>query len=144
MHDSIIAVIWTLICAFLVVFMQAGFAMMETGFTRTKNAGHTMAMNMMVFVFGVLGYWVCGYAFQMGGATGYFLSGQAYDVSIITLFLFRAVFMNIAATIPTGAMAERWTFKSFVIFAFFISMFTYPIYANWVWGGGWLSLLGKN
>jgi len=60
--------IWTLICGFLVFFMQAGFAMMETGFTRTKNAGHTMAMNMMVFVFGILGYWVCGYAFQMGGA----------------------------------------------------------------------------
>ena len=174
-HNRIaINFIWTLICGFLVFFMQAGFAMIETGFTRTKNAGHTMAMNMMVFVFGVLGYWVCGYALQMGGAgsgtlaggtgllngevalrlfgrdfglfgtTGYFLSGQAYDVSIITLFLFQAVFMDIAATIPTGAMAERWTFKSFVIYAFFISMFTYPLYANWVWGGGWLSMLGKN
>jgi Amt family ammonium transporter len=166
--------IWTLICGFLVFFMQAGFAMVETGFTRAKNTGHTMAMNMMVFVFGVLGYWICGYALQMGGVgagplaggtgllngevslhlfgrdfglfgtAGFFLSGQAYDVSIITLFLFQAVLMDIAATIPTGAMAERWTFKSFVIYAFFISMFTYPIYANWVWGGGWLSMLGKN
>jgi Amt family ammonium transporter len=174
-HSKIaINFIWTLICGFLVFFMQVGFAMMETGFTRTKNAGHTMAMNMMVFVFGVLGYWVCGYAFQMGGAgpsplaggtgllngefalhlfgkdfgffgtTGFFLSGQAYDVSIITLFLFQVVLMDVAATIPTGAMAERWSFKSLVIFGFFISMVTYPLYANWVWGGGWLSMLGKN
>ena len=166
--------IWTLLCGFLVFFMQAGFAMVETGFTRAKNAAHTMAMNLMVFVFGVLGYWVCGYALQMGGVgavplaggtgllngefivhlfgrdfglfgtTGFFLSGVSYDASIITLFLFQVVFMDTAATIPTGAMAERWTFKSFVIFSFFISMFTYPLYANWVWGGGWLSQLGKN
>ncbi|MGO9378560.1 MAG: ammonium transporter [Dissulfurispiraceae bacterium] len=174
-HNRIaINFIWTLICGYLILFMQAGFAMVQTGFTRAKNAGHSMAMNMMISVFGVLGYWICGYALQMGGvglgslaggtgllnseyalhlfgkdfglfgATGFFLSGQAYDVSIITLFLFQVVFMNIAATIPTGAMAERWTFKSFVIFGFFISMFTYPLYANWVWGGGWLSILGKN
>jgi ammonium transporter, Amt family len=165
---------WTLICGFLVFFMQAGFAMVETGFTRAKNAAHTMAMNMMIFVFGVLGYWVCGYALQMGGVgavplaggtsllngefivhlfgkefglfgtKGFFLSGVGYDVSIVTLFLFQVVFMDTAATIPTGAMAERWTFKSFVIFGFFISMFIYPLYANWVWGGGWLSQLGRN
>lgn len=174
-HNRIaINMAWTLICGFFVFFMQAGFAMMETGFTRAKNAGHTMAMNMMVFVFGVLGFWMCGFALQMGGAgatplsggtvllskeftvhlfgkdfglwgaNGFFLSGSAYDASIIALFLFQVVFMNIAATVPTGAMAERWTFKSFVIYGFFISMFTYPLYANWVWGGGWLSQLGKN
>lgn len=166
--------VWTLLCGFLVFFMQAGFAMVETGFTRAKNAAHTMAMNLMVFVLGVLGYWVCGYALQMGGVgavplaggtgllngefivhlfgrdfglfgtKGFFLSGGGYDASIITLFLFQVVFMDTAATIPTGAMAERWTFKSFVIFSFFISMFTYPLYANWVWGGGWLSQLGRN
>ncbi|MFI5295253.1 MAG: ammonium transporter [Thermodesulfovibrionales bacterium] len=136
-------VVWMLVCAYLVFFMQAGFAMVETGFTRAKNAGHTMAMNMMVFVFAVLGYWICGYAFQMGGK-GFFLSGSSYDVSIITLFMSQVVYMNIAATIPTGAMAERWTFKSLVVYGFFISMFTYPLYANWVWGGGWLSQLGKN
>lgn len=174
-HDRIaINFIWTLVCGYLVFFMLAGFAMVETGFTRAKNAGHTIAMNMMVFVFGVLGYWICGYALQMGGAgvnplaggtglldseftlrlfgkafglfgtKGFFLSGQAYDASIITLFLFRVVFMDTAATIPTGAMAERWTFKSLVFYGFFISMFTYPLYANWVWGGGWLSQLGRN
>jgi len=166
--------IWTLVCGFLVFFMQAGFAMVETGFTRAKNAAHTMSMNLMIFVFGVLGYWVCGYALQMGGVgavplaggtgllngefivhlfgkefglfgtKGFFLSGVGYDVSIVTLFLFQVVFMDTAATIPTGAMAERWTFKSFVFYGFFISMFTYPLYANWVWGGGWLSQLGKN
>jgi Amt family ammonium transporter len=140
MNGSIISIIWTLICAFLVIFMQAGFAMMETGFTRAKNAGHTMAMTMMVFVFGVLGYWVCGYALQTG--TGFFLSSPASDASIITLFLSSVVYLNIAATIPTGAMAERWTFKSFVVYGFFIAMFVYPLYANWVWGGGWLARLG--
>ena len=169
-----INIVWTLLCGFLVFFMQAGFALVETGFTRAKNASHTMAMNLMVFVFGVLGYWVLGYALQMGGVgagplaggtglldgeftlhlfgkdfglfgtKGFFLSGVTYDASIITLFLFQVVFMDTAATIPTGAMAERWTFKSFVIFGFFISMITYPLYANWVWGGGWLSQLGKN
>ncbi len=174
-HNRIaINFVWTLICGYLVFFMQTGFAMVETGFTRAKNAAHTMAMNMMVFVFGVLGYWICGYAFQMGGVgpgplsggtalltneytlnlfgkdfgifgtTGFFLSGVSYDASIVTLFLFQVVFMDTAATIPTGAMAERWTFKSFMVFGFFIAMFTYPIYANWVWGGGWLSQLGKN
>ncbi len=174
-HNRVaINMVWTLICGFLVFFMQAGFALVETGFTRAKNAGHTMAMNLMVFVFGVLGYWVIGYALQMGGVganplaggtglldgeftlhlfgkdfglwgtKGFFLSGVTYDASIITLFLFQVVFMDTAATIPTGAMAERWTFKSFVFFGFFISMITYPLYANWVWGGGWLSQLGKN
>jgi Amt family ammonium transporter len=169
-----INIVWTLLCGFFVFFMQAGFALVETGFTRAKNASHTMAMNLMVFVFGVLGYWVLGYALQMGGVgagtlaggtglldgeftlhlfgkdfglfgtKGFFLSGVTYDASIITLFLFQVVFMDTAATIPTGAMAERWTFKSFIIFGFFISMITYPLYANWVWGGGWLSQLGKN
>ena len=166
--------IWTLICAYLVFLMQAGFAMVETGFTRSKNAGHTVAMNMMIFVFSVLGYWALGYGLQTGGAgpnplgggtalldgefalrlfgrpfglfgtKGFFLAGQSYDVSILALFMFQAVFMDIAATIPTGAMAERWTLKSFVVYGFFISMFVYPLYANWVWGRGWLSQLGSN
>jgi len=143
MNNSIITVIGTLICAFLVIFMQAGFAMMETGFTRAKNAGHTMAMTMMVFVIAVLGYWSIGYGLQMGGK-GFFLSGAASDASIIVLFLSQVVYLNIAATIPTGAMSERWTFKSFVVYGFFIAMFIYPLYAHWVWGGGWLSQLGRN
>ena len=143
MNGSIITVIWTMICAFLVIFMQTGFAMTETGFTRAKNAGHTMAMNMMVFVIGVTGYWICGYALQTG-TKGLFFSGAASDASMVLLFLSQVVYMNIAATIPTGAMAERWTFKSFVVYGFFIAMFVYPLYASWVWGGGWLSQLGRN
>ena len=174
-HNRIsINMVWTLVCGFLVMFMQAGFALAETGFTRAKNAGHTMAMNMMVYGIGMLGYWICGFALQMGGSggaatlgggaalanefsitlagktfglfgtTGFFLSGSAYDAVIFSMFLFQMVFMDTTATIPTGSMAERWTFKSFVIYGFFISMITYPLYANWVWGGGWLSALGTN
>ena len=138
-----INIVWTLVCGFLVMFMQAGFAMAETGFTRAKNAGHTMAMNFMVYAIGMLGFWICGFALQMGGAgpsrrwaaapaldaeftihlfgkdfglfgtKGFFLSGDAYDAAIFTLFLFQMVFMDTTATIPTGSMAERWKFKSF-------------------------------
>lgn len=174
-HNRIaINIVWTLVCGFLVMFMQAGFALAETGFTRAKNAGHTMAMNFMIYALGMLGYWICGFALQMGGVggaaslggattlnsefvihlfgkdfglfgtRGFFLSGVTYDAVIYTLFLFQMVFMDTTATIPTGSMAERWTFKSFIIYGFFISMFTYPLYANWIWGGGWLSQLGKN
>lgn len=174
-HNRIaINIMWTLICGFLVMFMQAGFALAETGFTQAKNAGHTMAMNFMIYAIGLLGYWLIGFALQMGGVggvatlggagalsneftinlfgkefglfgtTGFFLSGISYDAVIFTLFLFQMVFMDTAATIPTGAMAERWTFKSFVIYGFIISALVYPLFANWVWGGGWLSTLGKN
>jgi Amt family ammonium transporter len=165
--------VWVLLAAFLVMFMQAGFAFCETGFTRAKNAAHTMAMNMMVYGIGLLGYWVCGFALQMGGVgsiaalggtaslaseytitiaghsfglfgtNGFFLSGDAYDVSVFALFIFSMVFMDTAATIPTGAMAERWKWGSFVVYSLFMSMLIYPIFGNWVWGGGWLSQLGK-
>jgi ammonium transporter, Amt family len=165
---------WTLVCGFLVMFMQLGFALAETGFTRAKNAAHTMTMNFMVYGIGMLGYWLTGYALQMGGAgpfatlggggtmdtefaislfgkdfglfglKGFMLGGDAYDVAIFTMFLFQMVFMDTAVTIPTGAMAERWSFKSFVVYGFYMSMLVYPLYANWVWGGGWLAMLGKN
>jgi ammonium transporter, Amt family len=122
----------------------------------------------------MIGYWICGYALQMGGVgavsvlggtpglnhevvvnlfghpfglmglKGFFLSGDTYDVGVFTLFLFQMVFMDTAGTIPTGAMAERWKFSSFVVFGFFMSMVVYPIFGNWVWGGGWLSQLGVN
>jgi Amt family ammonium transporter len=174
-HNRIaINMMWTLLAGFLVMFMQAGFAMVETGFTRAKNASHTMAMNLMVYAIGLLGYWICGFAFQMGGVgavttlggtpglsheltitlfgktfgllglKGFFLSGGTYDVGVFALFLFQMVFMDTAATIPTGAMAERWRFISFVVYSFFMAMIVYPIFANWVWGGGWLSQLGTN
>src|SRR5262249_40431318 len=78
------------------------------------------------------------------GYKGFFLSGASYDAAIFGIFLFQMVFMDTAATIPTGAMAERWKWGSFVVFSFVIAMLTYPIYANWVWGGGWLATLGSN
>ena len=174
-HNRIsINVVWTLVAGFLVMFMQAGFAMAETGFTRAKNAGHTMAMNFMVYALGMLGYWVCGFALQMGGSgglaslgshgvlnhevvihlfgktfglfgtKGFFLSGNTYDASVFALFLFQMVFMDTTATIPTGSMAERWNMKSFFVYGFFVSAILYPLYANWVWGGGWLAQLGTN
>jgi Amt family ammonium transporter len=174
-HNRVsINLVWTLVAGFLVMFMQAGFALAETGFTRAKNAAHTMMMNFMVYAIGMTGYWIMGFALQMGGVgalatlggtgvldgefvihlfgkefglwgtKGFFLAGSSYDVAVFALFLFQMVFMDTAATIPTGAMAERWKFSSFVIFGFFISMITYPLFANWVWGGGWLSQLGKN
>ena len=173
-HNKIaINIMWTLITGFLVMFMQAGFAMVETGFTQKKNVAHTMAMNFLVYALGVLGFWICGFAFMFGGGlnvaslgnsccvtshefsvhlfghdfglwgnAGYFLNSNVYDVGIFTLFLFQLVFMDTTATIPTGAMAERWKFKSFIVYGFFISMFVYPLFGNWVWGGGWLSQLG--
>ncbi|AYL98815.1 ammonium transporter [Mucilaginibacter celer] len=175
-HNKIaINMMWTLICGFLVMFMQAGFAMVETGFTQKKNVAHTMGMNFLVYAIGMFGFWVCGFAFMFGGAlnaatlggapgvipheytvtlfghsfgvigsVGFFLNSKVYDVGVFTLFLFQMVFMDTTATIPTGSMAERWSFKSFLIFGLFISMFVYPIYGNWVWGGGWLSQLGVN
>ena len=174
-HNKIsINIVWTLITGFLVMFMQAGFAMVETGFTRAKNAAHTFSMNFMVYPIGMLGYWICGFALQMGGVgavaslggtaplshefvinlfgkpfglfgtTGFFMGGDVYDVGVFTLFLFQMVFMDTAVTIPTGAMAERWKWSSFLVYGFFMSMVVYPLFGNWVWGGGWLSQLGAN
>jgi Amt family ammonium transporter len=163
--------VWTLVAGFLVMLMQLGFAMVETGFCRYKNAFHVMGMNFAVYFIGMLGYWVCGFAFQFGGignvgvynlgglatlnneikigdwgiigGTGFFLSGDSYDVGVAVMFLFQMVFMDTTATIPTGAMAERWKWASFVVYGFFVSMIIYPIYGNWAWGGGWLSQLGN-
>lgn len=174
-HNKVsINMVWTLVAGFLVMFMQAGFAMVETGFTRAKNAAHTMSMNMMVYAIGIIGFWATGFALQMGGVGavgalggtpplsheftvelfgksfglfgthGFFLSGDSYDVGVFALFLFQLVFLDTAATIPTGAMAERWKWASFILFAFFMTGFAYPLFANWVWGGGWLSTLGVN
>jgi Amt family ammonium transporter len=174
-HNKIaINIVWTLITGFLVMFMQAGFAMVETGFTRAKNAAHTMSMNFMVYPIGMLGYWICGFALQMGGVggvaalggtpplthefaitlfgkafglfgtSGFFLGSDVYDVGVFTLFLFQMVFMDTTVTIPTGAMAERWKWSSFLVYGFFMSMVVYPLFANWVWGAGWLSQLGAN
>src|SRR2546422_7921827 len=166
--------VWTLVAGFLVMFMQAGFAMVETGFTRAKNAAHTMTMNFMVYGIAMLAYWAVGFALQAGGVgalgtlggydklahevsltiggkdwgvfgrTGFFLTGVAYTAPVFAYFLFQMVFMDTAATIPTRALAERWKFAAFVVFSVFVGAFIYPIYANWTWGGGWLAMLGQN
>jgi Amt family ammonium transporter len=166
--------VWTLFAGFLVMFMQAGFALVESGLTRAKSVAHTMGMNFLVYSIGILGYWAVGFAFQMGGvgalgtlggdttlsheltltlgghehgilgAHGFFLAPAVFTPAVAALFLFQMVFMDTAATIPTGAMAERWKFASFVLFSFAMSTVIYPVYANWVWGGGWLSTLGKH
>jgi Amt family ammonium transporter len=163
-----INITWLMLGGVLVLFMQAGFALVETGFTRAKNASHTMMMNMVIFALGVVGWFICGYALMFGSAdqssilgltplgspwhigswnvlahSGFFLGGHAYDVSVLGFFFFQLVFMDATATIPTGAMAERWKFSSFCVWGLFASMLLYPIYGNWVWGGGFLSQLGS-
>jgi ammonium transporter, Amt family len=150
---------WLLISAFLVMFMQLGFAMVETGFTRAKNAVHTMAMNFAIYPIGVVGWSTLandGSAsaelgihlgsrfFGLIGGTKFALLSVAHEPSNLGMFLFSVVFMDTAATIPTGALAERWKFSAFVVYGAFMSAFLYPLLANWVWGGGWLSALGTN
>jgi len=166
--------VWTLVTGFLVMFMQAGFAMVESGLCRVKNANHTYMMNFFVYTAGLFSYWLLGFAIQMGGAagngnlgglqslsvehttslfgktwglfggTGYFLSGHTYDVGVMVIFLFQMVFMDTALTIVTGACAERWKFLAFCVSSSIMGAITYPLYANWAWGGGWLSQLGAN
>jgi Amt family ammonium transporter len=168
-------IVWTLVTGYLVMFMQLGFALLETGLARAKNANHTMMMNLVVYGVGMLAYWLCGFAIQMGGVGavanlggtpalnaehvihffgkdfgifgqhGFFLMHKGtYDVGVMVLFLFQMVFMDTGATIPTGAAMERWKFSSFVVTSFFFAAFTYPLFANWAWGGGWLANLGAN
>ncbi|MCX6688771.1 MAG: ammonium transporter [Methanoregula sp.] len=168
-----INIMWTLLAGFLVMFMQAGFAMVETGFCRAKNAAHTVTMNLLVYPLGLLGFFLTGFAIMFGGIgplatlggypglnneftisllghnfglfgmTGFALIGT-YDVAVFAMFLFQAVFMDTAATIPTGALAERWKFASFCIMSFMVGAVIYPVFGNWVWGGGWLAQLGVN
>ena len=165
---------WTLITGFLVMFMQAGFAMVEAGLCRVKNANHTYMMNFTVYACGLLAYWLIGFAIQMGGAAGnanlgglqplngehvmslfgvtwglfgmkgLLLSGHTYDVGVMVIFLFQMVFMDTALTIVTGAAAERWKFLTFCVSSVLMGAFTYPLFANWAWGGGWLAQLGAN
>ena len=166
--------VWTLITGFLVMFMQAGFAMVESGLCRAKNANHTYMMNFFVYTCGLFSYWIIGFAIQMGGSAGnsnlgglnsltgehsltlfgkawgvfasagMLLSGHTYDVGVMVIFLFEMVFMDTALTIVTGACAERWKFLAFTVSSIIMGAITYPLYGNWAWGGGWLSQLGTN
>ncbi|MDD5260695.1 MAG: ammonium transporter [Methylacidiphilales bacterium] len=181
-QTTAINIVWTLITGFLVMFMQCGFAMVETGFTRAKNVAHTMSMNFMVYTLAMLGYWFMGFAIQFGGTgaagsvstvttlgadvpqhlnsllgikigsgfwgimgnAGYCLPPSMLSGGIFALFLFQMVFMDTTATIPTGAMAERWRFLPFCMYAVIVGAIIYPLFGCWVWGGGWLAALGKN
>ena len=162
---------WVLFTGFLVMFMQAGFALVETGFCRRKNAAHVLMTNFMIYGIGILGFYLVGYGLMFGGfgagigalggtpplgtatettvggwgifgTSGFGLSGM-YDVGVLTHFLFNLVFMDTAATIVTGAMAERWKFSAFIVYGFFMTMIIYPVFGNWAWGGGWLAQLGS-
>lgn len=139
-----------LIAAILVIFMQAGFALVEAGLTRAKNVANIMMKNLMDFCAGVIAFFAVGYAFAFGqgngiiGWKGFFLSDDAFAYGTLTMpttFLFQVAFAATAATIVSGAMAERTKFKSYFAYSFIISAFIYPIVVHWVWGGGWLSKL---
>jgi Amt family ammonium transporter len=169
-------IVWTILAGALVMFMQAGFALVETGLTRAKNMAHTMGMNFFVYAIGILGFYFVGFGLQMGGmgpmgtfggeemlkatseftihlfgkdfglfgTSGFMLPPSMFTPAVATMFFFQMVFMDTTCTIPTGALAERWKLTHFVLFSFVIATIIYPVYGNWVWGGGWLSTLGAN
>lgn len=142
--------IWLILGAVLVFWMQAGFAMVETGFTRAKNAGNIIMKNLMDFAIGSIVFWILGYGIMFGGASSVFggidlfvMSGE-YDTGSVPFwvhFMFNTVFCATSATIVSGAMAERTKFSSYCIYSAVISAIVYPIEAHWIWGGGWLSTL---
>jgi Amt family ammonium transporter len=168
--------LWIVIGAVLVIFMQAGFALVETGFCRAKHAAHVVSTNFAIFGLGFVGFFLVGYALMFSGysflpfgyanaissgqglihfgnsghwvflwgQTGFALDGVAYSVPVAAFFLYMVAFMDTTATIPTGAMAERWKWKAFVGWGLFCGALYYPIFGGWTWGGGWLSQLGNS
>ncbi len=167
--------LWIVIGAALVIFMQAGFAMVETGFCRSKHAAHVVTTNLAIFGLGAVGFFFIGFPLMFGGYSyaGYFgfdtalgsnligsgswtfawWSWDAFALSnipdamlpaIAAFFLYMVAFMDTTATIPTGSMAERWKFKSFIWWGLFCGAIYYPLFGAWTWGGGWLSQLGNS
>jgi Amt family ammonium transporter len=164
---------WTLNTGYLVLFMQAGFALLTCGLVRKKNAAHLMMMNFAAYVFAFIAYYAIGYAFQFGavavnaaptnlggtptlnhflvgnglwgfvGGKGFFMTGPGYDAGSNVLALFEVVFMETAGYIIVGSICERITFWSFIMCEMFMGAILYPIFGCWVWGGGWLSQLGN-
>jgi Amt family ammonium transporter len=148
--------LWVLLAAFLVFFMQAGFAMVEAGFTRAKNAVNILMKNLLDFSMGSITFWMVGFAIMFGtgnaflGLSGWFVPAESKafgslewsSVPIYAAWLFQLVFAATAATIVSGSMAERTQFKSYLIYSIFITGLIYPIVGHWIWGGGWLSGLG--
>ena len=166
--------LWVILGAVLVIFMQAGFALVETGFCRAKHAAHVVSTNFAIFGLGFVGFFLVGYGLMFGGfsfpgvfgldaATGGPLAGSGHWVFLwhggfaltnlhglknaapaAAMFLYMVAFMDTTATIPTGSMAERWKWKAFVGWGLFCGALYYPIFGGWTWGGGWLSQLGNN
>ncbi|NDF31564.1 MAG: ammonium transporter [Acidimicrobiia bacterium] len=157
--------LWVIIGASLVIFMQAGFALVETGFCRAKHAAHVVATNFAIFGLGFIGFFFIGFPLAFGGFSygafglnapiggplvgsgewvflfkgGWALSGGGITPALLGFFLYMVAFMDTVATIPTGSMAERWKWGSFVVWGFFCGAVYYPLFAAWTWGGGWLS-----
>ena len=158
--------LWIVIGAALVIFMQAGFALVETGFCRAKHAAHVVTTNFAIFGLGFVAFFFVGYAFAFGGLDnsayfgnapapggsligsgnwtflwhgGFALSGDNITPALLGFFLYMVAFMDTTATIPTGSMAERWKWGSFVIWGLFCGGVYYPLFAAWTWGGGWLN-----
>lgn len=164
--------LWVVIGAVLVIFMQAGFALVETGFCRAKHAAHVISTNFAIFGLGFVAYFLVGYAFMFGGYStsligfdrrvgssligsgewvflwkgGFALGdiGKAGGAAVAGFFLYMVAFMDTVATIPTGAMAERWKWKAFVGWGLFCGALYYPLFGAWTWGGGWLSQIGNS
>jgi len=148
--------LWTLIAAFMVFFMQAGFAMVESGFTRAKNAVNIIMKNIMDMSMGAIAFWALGFGLMFGvskfglfGTTGFFLGDYLTDGDPWTLafWMFQVVFAATAATIVSGAVAERTKFTAYIVYSVFITGLIYPIFGAWAWGGlfngsGWLESLG--
>jgi Amt family ammonium transporter len=145
--------IWVLIAAALVFFMQAGFAMVETGFTRAKNAGNIIMKNLMDFSLGTPIYWLLGFGIMFGGSgllvggfdpmvRGDYLSVLPEGVPLMAFLIFQTVFCATAATIVSGAMAERTKFSSYCLYSIMLSAVIYPVSGHWIWGGGWLAQRG--
>ena len=140
-------IVWTLIAGILVFAMQAGFALVEAGLTRAKNTSNIMMKNVMDFVIGSICFWLIGSAFMFGatkwgiiGTGGFFMDiFQSGDDWNWTYMFFQTMFCATAATIVSGAMAERTQFRSYLIYSAVISLFIYPIAGKWAWGGGWLA-----
>lgn len=147
--DSLIVSVdttWILVGITLVFFMQAGFAMVETGFTRAKNAGNIIMKNLMDFCIGAVAFWLIGYTIMIGHFVNplsmtYSLEGVTTSVDMLH-FMFFMVFCATTATIVSGAMAERTKFASYCVYSFLISAFVFPVVANWVWNGGFLAQWG--
>src|ERR1700690_2875503 len=165
---------WTLLTGYLVLFMQAGFALLTCGLVRKKNAAHLMMLNFAAYVFAFLAYYAVGYAFQFGavainaaptnlggtptlnhfligsgqwgflGGKGFFLTGPAYDAGSNCLTLFEVVFMETAGHIIVGSICGRTTFWGFLLCELFVGAILYPISGCWVWGGGWMSQPASN